>query len=123
MLVIGNFTACSSRERGAAAKTAGAAGMLVQSTPFGLSQLGGNPNFSMASIEGRTGPALFSAHKSPTTASQWSEAKKVFKLGDFLFLLGSMVTFISNLILVLLVATFSPPIRKRWGTIPSVISL
>ncbi|KAF9362243.1 hypothetical protein BGX34_006544 [Mortierella sp. NVP85] len=81
VLVISDTSACKSGVRGAAAKTAGAAGMLVQSTPFGLRALSGNPEFPMASIEGRTSRALLVAHeKNPTQTFQWFEEKKSFKV-------------------------------------------
>ena len=81
VLVISDTSACKSGVRGAAAKTAGAAGMLVQSTPFGLRSVSGNPEFPMASIEGRTSRALLVAReKSPAPTFQWFEEKKSFKV-------------------------------------------
>ncbi|KAK3805128.1 MAG: peptidase S8/S53 domain-containing protein [Benniella sp.] len=80
VLVISDTSACKSGVRGAAAaKTAGAAGMLVQSTPFGLRSVSGSPELAMASIEGHTSRALLVAHeKSPTPTLQWFEEKKSF---------------------------------------------
>lgn len=81
VLVLGDVTRCKSGGRGAAAKAAGAAGMLVQTTPLGLSNLGGNPEFQMASIEFIAGEALISAHKkNPANVITWSTNKKSFKV-------------------------------------------
>ncbi|KAF8983237.1 hypothetical protein BGZ46_010609 [Entomortierella lignicola] len=81
VLVIGDTTRCKSGGRGAAAKEAGAAGMLIQTIPFGLSSLGGNPDFQMASIEFTAGQELIDAYKKkPTSTFTWSATKKSFKI-------------------------------------------
>ncbi|CAO3565776.1 unnamed protein product [Mortierella alpina] len=81
VLVLGDTTRCLSGGRGAAAKTAGAAGILVQSVPLGLNNLGGNPDFPMAAIESAAGIELVAAHKkNPASAFTWSAAKKNFRI-------------------------------------------
>ncbi|KAG0371291.1 hypothetical protein BGZ54_007480 [Gamsiella multidivaricata] len=81
VLVLGDTTRCKSGGRGAAAKTAGAAGMLVQSVPLGLNNLGGNPDFQMAAIEAAAGAELLAAYKkNPATAFKWSQSKKSFRI-------------------------------------------
>lgn len=81
MLVLGDNTQCKSGPRGAAAKAAGAAGMLVQSVPYGLGPLGGNPDFPMASIEVRSSARLINAFKAnPTNTFTWSTTKKKFSI-------------------------------------------
>ncbi|KAG0205771.1 hypothetical protein BGX28_002694 [Mortierella sp. GBA30] len=81
VLVIGDTTRCKSGARGAAAKTAGAAAMLVQSVPLGLNNLGGNPDFQMASIENAAGAQLLEAFKkNPASSFTWSSAKKSFRI-------------------------------------------
>ncbi|KAF9271137.1 hypothetical protein BGZ74_006450, partial [Mortierella antarctica] len=51
VLVLGDFTNCGSAGRGNAAKAAGVAGMLVQTTPFGFANIGGVAGLPMAAIE------------------------------------------------------------------------
>ncbi|KAF9107976.1 hypothetical protein BGX27_008527 [Mortierella sp. AM989] len=81
VLVLGDVTRCKSGGRGVAAKTAGAAGMLVQTVPLGLSSLGGNPGFQMASIEFSAGEDLIAAHKkNPANVLTWPTAKKSFSV-------------------------------------------
>ncbi|KAF9352733.1 hypothetical protein BGX26_009482 [Mortierella sp. AD094] len=81
VLVLGDVTRCKSGGRGAAAKTAGAAGMLVQTLPLGLSSLGGNPDFQMASIEFSAGEELIAGYKkNPANAFTWSSTKKSFRI-------------------------------------------
>ncbi|KAF9436084.1 hypothetical protein BGZ76_004868 [Entomortierella beljakovae] len=81
VLVLGDITRCKSGGRGAAAKAAGAAGMLIQTTPLGLSNLGGNPDFQMASVEFGAGEALIAANKkNPANTLTWSTEKKSFKI-------------------------------------------
>ncbi|KAK3811318.1 MAG: peptidase S8/S53 domain-containing protein, partial [Benniella sp.] len=81
VLVLGDTTRCKSGGRGAAAKTAGAAGMLVKSVPLGLNSLGGNPDFQMASIEVNAADELLAAYqKNPATTFKWSSDKKTFRI-------------------------------------------
>ncbi|KAF9282521.1 hypothetical protein BGZ68_005932 [Mortierella alpina] len=69
VLTLGNVTRCISDGRGTIAKTAGAAGILIQSTPFGLASLGGIPDFPMAAIEFKAGEALLAAYKKDAKAT------------------------------------------------------
>ncbi|KAF9581252.1 hypothetical protein BGW38_001794 [Lunasporangiospora selenospora] len=81
VLVLGDTTRCKSGGRGAAGKAAGAAGMIVQSVPFGLNNLGGNPDFPMAAIENEAGnQILAAARKNPASQIKWSTKKKSFRL-------------------------------------------
>ncbi|KAG0325810.1 hypothetical protein BG004_003100, partial [Podila humilis] len=81
VLVLGDFTNCGSKGRGDVALAAGAAGMLIQSTPFGLAGLTGSDGFPQASIEFAAGDALFAAYKkTPTGAIGWSTKQKSFKV-------------------------------------------
>lgn len=81
VLVIGDTKVCESDVRGAAAKAAGAAGILVQTTPYGMSTTKGIPEFPLASIEGRTGRALLAAYKTnPANTIEWSAVKKAFHI-------------------------------------------
>ncbi|KAF9209499.1 hypothetical protein BGZ59_010092, partial [Podila verticillata] len=63
VLTLGDFTRCGSGGRGSIAITAGAGGLLVQTTPYGLANLGGNADFPMASIEFQGGENLLAAYK------------------------------------------------------------
>ncbi|KAF9363145.1 hypothetical protein BGX34_004764 [Mortierella sp. NVP85] len=73
VLALGDFSKCGSAGRGALAKAAGAAGMLIQAT-LGLDNLAGVAGFPMASIEHRSGDALLAAwKKSPTAIFTWSK--------------------------------------------------
>jgi subtilisin family serine protease len=81
VLVYGETLRCKSGARGAAAKAAGAAGMLVHSVPLGLNNLGGNPDFQMASIEARASIELQAAYKkNPANILKWSTSKKSLKI-------------------------------------------
>ncbi|KAF8940137.1 peptidase S8/S53 domain-containing protein [Dissophora ornata] len=81
VLVIGDTTRCKSGGRGAAAKAAGAAGMLIQSVPLGLNSLGGNADFQMASIEFAAGAEIIAAYrKNPANTFKWSASKKSFRI-------------------------------------------
>ncbi|KAF9282520.1 hypothetical protein BGZ68_005931 [Mortierella alpina] len=74
VLTLGDVTRCKSGGRGTIAKTAGAAGILIQSTPFGLSSLGGNPDFPMAAIEFKAGEELLAAYKkNPKATFTWNK--------------------------------------------------
>ncbi|ORZ20140.1 peptidase S8/S53 domain-containing protein [Lobosporangium transversale] len=82
VLVLGDLARCKSGDRGTIAKEAGAAGILIQTIPFGLGGVGGIPEFPMASIEYKTGTELIAAYKqdsqhrltwSKTPASFWVE--------------------------------------------------
>ncbi|KAI1318450.1 hypothetical protein EDD11_006534 [Mortierella claussenii] len=81
VLVYGDTTRCKSGGRGAAAKAAGAAGILVQSVPLGLNNLGGNPDFPMAAIEATAGTEIINAYKkSAANALKWFPTKKSFRI-------------------------------------------
>ncbi|KAF9908228.1 hypothetical protein BX616_000202 [Lobosporangium transversale] len=81
VLVHGDTTRCKSGGRGAAAKAAGAAGMLVQSVPLGLSNLGGNPDFPMASIEFGAAEDILAAYKKDSASTlKWFSGKKSFRV-------------------------------------------
>ncbi|KAF9406409.1 hypothetical protein BGZ94_003134, partial [Podila epigama] len=59
----------------------GAAGMLVQSTPFGLAGLTGIKDFPMAAVEFATGDDLLAAvKKSPASTFTWSTTQRSFKV-------------------------------------------
>ncbi|KAG0332564.1 hypothetical protein BG004_001195 [Podila humilis] len=74
VLTLGDFTRCASGGRATIAKNAGAAGILVQTTPYGLSNLGGIADYPMASIEFQGGENLIAAHKkNPNGTFTWSK--------------------------------------------------
>jgi hypothetical protein len=78
VLVYGDRS-CKSGERGIAAQNAGAAGMLIRSTPHGLNELSGTPDLPVASIEARTGAELLTAHQTnPANTFEWSNTKTRF---------------------------------------------
>ncbi|KAF9187924.1 hypothetical protein BGZ51_000944 [Haplosporangium sp. Z 767] len=81
VLVHGDTTRCKSGGRGEVAKSAGAAGMLIQSVPLGLNNLGGNPDFPMAAIEAAAGADLLAAYKkNPASIFTWYTEKKSFRI-------------------------------------------
>ncbi|KAF9204559.1 hypothetical protein CPC16_007136 [Podila verticillata] len=81
VLVLGDFTNCGSKGRGDAALAAGAAGMLIQSTPFGLAGLTGAAGLPTGAIEFGAGEALLAAvKKTPAGAFTWAAAQKSFKV-------------------------------------------
>ncbi|KAF9104109.1 hypothetical protein BGX27_010242 [Mortierella sp. AM989] len=80
VLTFGDVTRCKSGGRGATALAAGAAGILIQTTPYGIASLGGNPDFPMGSIENKAGDDLIAVwKKTPAAAITWSKG-----LSDFL---------------------------------------
>ncbi|KAG0347485.1 hypothetical protein BGZ54_004896, partial [Gamsiella multidivaricata] len=79
VLTFGDTTRCKSGGRGANALNAGAAGMLIQTTPIGIASLGGNPDFPMGSIENKAGDDLIAVYKkTPTAAITWSKGPSNF---------------------------------------------
>ncbi|KAG0335861.1 hypothetical protein BG004_008292 [Podila humilis] len=82
VFVLGDFTGCDSYDRGELASNAGATGMIIQSTPFGLNGVDGyDPTFPMASVESGAGEAILAAQKkSPRTRVGWSTKQKNFKI-------------------------------------------
>ncbi|KAI8345639.1 peptidase S8/S53 domain-containing protein [Mortierella sp. GBAus27b] len=80
-LVSGAITRCKLDDRAAIAKTAGAAGMIIQSAPSGLKPIAGISGFPMASIEGHAGRDLLTAfRKSHTYTIQWSPVQNQFRI-------------------------------------------
>ncbi|KAF9084359.1 hypothetical protein BGX27_003826 [Mortierella sp. AM989] len=74
VLTFGDVTRCKSGGRGATALAAGAAGILIQTTPLGIAALGGNPDFPMGSIENKAGDDLIAVwKKTPTAPISWSK--------------------------------------------------
>ncbi|KAG0010888.1 hypothetical protein BGZ81_002495, partial [Podila clonocystis] len=74
VLTLGDFSRCGSAGRGAIAIAAGAGGLLVQTTPYGLANLGGNAGFPMASIEFQGGENLLAAYKKNNAGTlTWSK--------------------------------------------------
>ncbi|KAG9061756.1 hypothetical protein KI688_006907 [Linnemannia hyalina] len=74
VLVLGDYSRCGSVARGEVAKTAGVAGILAATTPFGMSNLAGAPGLPMASIENRAGEALLAAYKkNPKNVLTWAK--------------------------------------------------
>ncbi|KAF9301220.1 hypothetical protein BGZ74_006959 [Mortierella antarctica] len=74
VLVLGDFTRCKSGARGENAQKAGAAALLVQSTPYGLAGLGGFPGFPVASIEFKAGEEAVAVYKkAPKTPVTFSK--------------------------------------------------
>ncbi|KAG0244230.1 hypothetical protein BGX31_009626 [Mortierella sp. GBA43] len=74
VLAFGDFSRCGSGARATVAKNAGAAAMLVQTSPYGFSPIGGIESFPMASIENRSGDELLAIWKStPNAAFNWSK--------------------------------------------------
>ncbi|KAF9188153.1 hypothetical protein BGZ50_001521 [Haplosporangium sp. Z 11] len=81
VLVLGDVTRCKSGERGVVAQAAGAAGMLIMTTPLGIASLGGTPDFPMGSIENRAGRALLKAFKAnPDNTFTWSKKTSVVSI-------------------------------------------
>ncbi|KAF9371798.1 hypothetical protein BGX21_005000, partial [Mortierella sp. AD011] len=79
VLTLGDTTRCLSGGRGANAIAAGAAGMLIQTTPYGIASLGGNPDFPMGSIEFQAGEDLLAVwKKTPNAAITWSKSPSNF---------------------------------------------
>ncbi|KAI1315508.1 hypothetical protein EDD11_000689 [Mortierella claussenii] len=79
VLTLGDVTRCKSGGRGANAQKAGAAGILVQTTPLGLAGLGGIPDFPMGSIENKAGDDLIAAYKkNPKAPITWSKKPSNF---------------------------------------------
>ncbi|KAF9575160.1 hypothetical protein EC968_004096 [Mortierella alpina] len=79
VLTLGDVTRCKSGGRGANAATAGAAAILIQTTPLGIANLGGNPDFPMGSIENKAGDDLIAAYKANAkNAFTWSKAASNF---------------------------------------------
>jgi len=63
VLVLGDIARCRSKGRGDVGLAAGAAGMLVQTTPLGMAGLAGNTELPMGSIEFKAGEALLASYK------------------------------------------------------------
>ncbi|KAF9991864.1 hypothetical protein BGZ65_013013, partial [Modicella reniformis] len=79
VLAIGDLSRCDSVKRGEHAQKAGAAALLVQTTPMGLGKLNGNASFPMASIENKAGDDLIAAwKKSHSTKFTWSKSVSNF---------------------------------------------
>ncbi len=79
VLTLGAVTRCKSVERGTIAGVAGAVGMLVQSYPFGLSPLKGDPVFLMAAIEFKAGEDLLATYKkNANTTIIWNKDPSSF---------------------------------------------
>ncbi|KAI1298884.1 hypothetical protein EDD11_006608 [Mortierella claussenii] len=79
VLTLGDVTRCKSGGRGTLAAKAGAAAILIQTTPIGLASLGGIPDFPMASIEHQAGEDLLAAYKEdPKTTFTWSKKPRTF---------------------------------------------
>ncbi|KAF9579504.1 hypothetical protein BGW38_004214, partial [Lunasporangiospora selenospora] len=93
VLVLGDVTRCKSGGRGAVALEAGAAGMIVQTTPIGIAALGGNPNFPMASVENKAGEDILVEYKkNPKQLVTWSKDASNFKNGYAVLSGTSMAT-------------------------------
>ncbi|KAG0008706.1 hypothetical protein BGZ82_004500, partial [Podila clonocystis] len=74
VLTLGDFSRCGSGARGTVAIAAGAGGLLVQTTPYGLANLGGTAGFPMASIEFQGGENLLAAYKKNNAGTlTWSK--------------------------------------------------
>ncbi|KAG0042212.1 hypothetical protein BGZ83_000753, partial [Gryganskiella cystojenkinii] len=81
VLVLGDVTRCRSGGRGAAAVAAGAAGMVIQTTPLGLSSIAGVKDFPMVSVDHQAGEDILASYnKNHNAAFTWSTAKKMFKV-------------------------------------------
>ncbi|KAG0309597.1 hypothetical protein BGZ99_000826, partial [Dissophora globulifera] len=79
VLVLGDFTRCNSIGRGTNALSGGAAGILIQTTPYGISSITGIPNFPMGSIEFQAGEDIITIFKkAPTTHVSFSAAASLF---------------------------------------------
>ncbi|KAI1315506.1 hypothetical protein EDD11_000687 [Mortierella claussenii] len=79
VLTLGDVTRCKSGGRGTNAQKAGAAGILIQTTPLGLAGLGGIPDFPMGSIEHKAGDDLIAAYKKNSKAPiTWSKGPSNF---------------------------------------------
>ncbi|KAG0257381.1 hypothetical protein BG011_003999 [Mortierella polycephala] len=81
VLALGDITRCKSSGRGAFAKKAGAAGMLIQTLPYGIGGLVGNADFPMGSIENRAGLDLLKAYKkNPKSTFTWSKKPSTVRI-------------------------------------------
>ncbi|KAG0050364.1 hypothetical protein BGZ83_004866 [Gryganskiella cystojenkinii] len=79
VLVVGDIARCRSKGRGDIGLAAGAAGMLVQTTPLGMAGLAGNDKLPMGSIEFKAGEALLAAYKkNPKNTLSFSKAESNF---------------------------------------------
>ncbi|KAF9360577.1 hypothetical protein BGX26_008720 [Mortierella sp. AD094] len=79
VLTLGDVTRCKSGVKGTNGKNAGAAAMLIQTTPIGIASLGGNPNFPMGSIENDAGNDLLAAYKTNANNTfTWSQNQTTF---------------------------------------------
>ncbi|KAF9110854.1 hypothetical protein BGX27_005818 [Mortierella sp. AM989] len=81
VLTFGDVTRCRSGVKGANGKKAGAAAMLIQTTPIGIAALGGSPNFPMGSIENGAGNKLLAGYKAnPSNTFTWSKEQSNFRV-------------------------------------------
>ncbi|KAF9897850.1 hypothetical protein BX616_004879 [Lobosporangium transversale] len=81
VLAFGDVTRCKSGARGTNAKNAGAAGILIQTTPLGLATLGGIPDFPMGSIENKAGNDMLAVWKKDAkTPLVWSKSPANFRV-------------------------------------------
>ncbi|KAG0052330.1 hypothetical protein BGZ83_002723 [Gryganskiella cystojenkinii] len=81
VLVLGDVTRCKSGGRGAVAVGAKAAGMVVQTTPYGIASLGGTAGFPMAAIEFKAGNDLLAGWKKDAKqAVTWNAAAENFQV-------------------------------------------
>jgi minor extracellular serine protease Vpr len=79
VLVLGDISRCRSKGRGDIGLAAGAAGMLVQTTPLGMAGLAGNDKLPMGSIEFKAGEALLASYKkNPKNALTFSKKPSNF---------------------------------------------
>ncbi|ORZ28730.1 peptidase S8/S53 domain-containing protein, partial [Lobosporangium transversale] len=79
VLAFGDFSRCNSGARASNAQTAGAVGILIQTTPFGLVAVGGIPNFPMGSVENKAGNNMVTVwKKDPKTSLVWSKKPSNF---------------------------------------------
>ncbi|KAF9996733.1 hypothetical protein BGZ79_009548 [Entomortierella chlamydospora] len=78
-LASGDVTRCLSSTKGRNGKNAGAAAMLIQTTPIGIENIGGTPNFPMGSIENGAGNDLLAAYNmNPNNTFTWNQNQTIF---------------------------------------------
>ncbi|KAF9273946.1 hypothetical protein BGZ68_001081, partial [Mortierella alpina] len=74
VLILGDASKCDFKSRTVHAKKAGAVGILIQSIPSAITQVGGDFKFPMGSIENKAGLEMIEAYKKDNNATfSWSK--------------------------------------------------
>ncbi|CAO3574562.1 unnamed protein product [Mortierella alpina] len=74
VLLLGDVSNCDFKSRAASAKKAGAVGILIQSVPSAITQIGGDFKFPIGSIENKAGSDMIKAYKKDSnTKFSWGK--------------------------------------------------